>query len=67
MRFDGGTGCPNGISRSLKVFLKCSHKLEFVEFKEVSMCTYEATITLPAACKVAFGTQGKSDIDNKNE
>lgn len=54
MKFERGTSCPNGISRSLKVYLKCSDAFEFVEFKEVSMCTYEATITLPAACKFAF-------------
>ncbi|OMJ70156.1 hypothetical protein SteCoe_31935 [Stentor coeruleus] len=54
MKFTGGTSCPNRISRELTLNLVCGKQVEISEFKEISMCKYEALLSLPAVCKISF-------------
>lgn len=50
MKFEGGSHCWNGPSRSMTVTLECGASEELVDVDEPSTCTYTATLKTPAAC-----------------
>jgi len=48
--FDGGQYCPGGPERSLRVVFSCGPTEEITDITEPSRCSYEASMTHPAAC-----------------
>jgi len=51
--FDDGQYCPGGPARSLRVVFECGPGEELIDVSEPSRCTYQASITHPAACTQA--------------
>lgn len=49
-RWDEGTSCWNGETRSLQVEVVCGSKLEVLKITEPSMCKYEGVMSTPSAC-----------------
>mmetsp|Transcript_4006 Transcript_4006/g.14933 ORF Transcript_4006/g.14933 Transcript_4006/m.14933 type:complete len:123 (-) Transcript_4006:181-549(-) len=60
--FDDGQYCPGGPARSLRVRFECGGREELLDVGEPSRCTYQASMTHPAACTEsllqALKTQG---------
>ncbi|XP_003740071.1 glucosidase 2 subunit beta [Galendromus occidentalis] len=50
MKFEGGTGCWNGPSRSTVVLLQCGLSNQLVSATEPSRCEYQFEFATPAAC-----------------
>eukprot|EP00927_Polykrikos_kofoidii_P026430 TRINITY_DN23519_c1_g8_i1.p1 TRINITY_DN23519_c1_g8~~TRINITY_DN23519_c1_g8_i1.p1 ORF type:complete len:566 (-),score=127.90 TRINITY_DN23519_c1_g8_i1:276-1973(-) len=48
--FDGGSSCPGGPQRTLRVRFECGTGEELVRISEPSRCTYEASMMHPGAC-----------------
>jgi len=51
--FDDGQYCPGGPARSLKIIFECGAGEEIMDVSEPSRCTYQASMTHPAACTQA--------------
>jgi len=59
-RYKDGQSCFSGITRSARVTVECGERMEVLRVFEPSQCTYDATITHPAACEVdAPGQEGQ--------
>jgi len=50
--YEGGNQCPNGVRRSLTLYLECGHSHEAIFVEEPEMCHYTMTAKSPLACKL---------------
>merc|ERR1719401_2082485 len=48
--FENGQRCFKGQTRSLQVFFECGETLAVLAVREPSQCSYEASMSHPAAC-----------------
>jgi len=58
--YEHGERCFSGITRSLHVSFECGEEVTIRSVKEPSQCTYEASMTHPAACDAALFEEGAS-------
>ncbi|XP_022646223.1 glucosidase 2 subunit beta-like [Varroa destructor] len=56
MKFEGGTGCWNGPSRSTVVIMQCGLSNQLVSASEPSRCEYQFEFSTPAACTTGMLT-----------